>query len=245
MTTQKPTVRRRTHGFSLLELTVALAIFGTVAAIAMTASKQLINTNSTVTSNVDLVQQGRQFMDQISSDLHMAGYPNYKMFDQSQSPASTSFAGTYSSTNTTTNSNAAGLIAATQNSITFEGDVDNSGTVSVEVIQLCVGTNPGNNCVAPTASSQCPCTMQRGTMTKTTSTTATPAFYTELSGVMNWNVFTFFQYDGTTVAFPLTTTSLINVRAVRIQLQVQSTRKDAQSGLYQIATLDSEAKLSN
>jgi prepilin-type N-terminal cleavage/methylation domain-containing protein len=239
--------KRRMQGFSLLELLVAVAILGTIVAIAVQAGNQLVRTNNNVSNNVDLVQEGRQFMDQISSDIHMAGFPNYKMFDQS-APANTgnasfpnSYAGTYNSTNYK-NSQASGLTSATVNSLVFEGDVDNSGTVSKVTIQLCAGSNPGTNCTAPTTNSQCPCTMQRGIISK--SQAGSPPFYTELSGVLNTNVFTFFDYTGAP-SDPSTSTGLINTRAIRIQLQVQSTHRDVANGNYSIVTLDSEAKLSN
>jgi prepilin-type N-terminal cleavage/methylation domain-containing protein len=238
--------KRRMQGFSLLELLVALAILGTIVAIAVQAGNQLVRTNNTVSNNVDLVQEGRQFMDQISSDIHMAGFPNYKMFDQSVSGgvSANSYAGTYNSGNYQ-NSQASGLSSATVNSLVFEGDVDNSGTVSQVTIRLCAGTNPGTNCTAPTSNSQCPCTMQRGIISKTLAASgSTTPFYTELSGVMNTNVFTFFDYTGA-VSDPSTATGLINTRAIRIQLQVQSSRKDIANGTYSVATLDSEAKLSN
>lgn len=241
MKTTTKNSKRRMQGFSLLELLVAVAILGTIVAIAVQAGNQLVRTNNNVSNNVDLVQEGRQFMDQISSDIHMAGFPNYKMFDQSATVSANSYAGTYNSSNYL-NSQASGLTSATANSLVFEGDVDNSGTVSKVTIQLCAGANPGTNCTAPTSSSQCPCTMQRGIIGK--SVAGTPPFYTELSGVMNTNVFTFFDYTGAT-SDPSTSTGLINTRAIRIQLQVQSTHKDVANGTYAIVTLDSEAKLSN
>jgi hypothetical protein len=61
---------------------------------------------------------------------------------------------------------------------------------------------------------------------------------------MNQDIFTFYDYHGN-VTDTTTATGLINTRAVRIKLQIQSARKDIASGAYSIATLDSEAKLSN
>lgn len=235
--------KRRAHGFSLLELMVAVAILGTVVAVAVEAGNQLVWTNNNVSNNIDLVQQGRQFMDQISNDIHMAGFPNYKVFDQSLSPVASKYAGTYN-VSEYSDSKASGLIAATANSLQFEGDVDNSGTVSDVFLRLCAGTNPGTTCTTPTDNSQCPCTMQRGTVPKV-SLSSGPSYYTELSGVMNTNVFTFFNYDGTQITDLTDTTSLVNIRAVRIQLQVRSSRKDIANGSYAVASLDSEAKLSN
>jgi prepilin-type N-terminal cleavage/methylation domain-containing protein len=234
--------KRDSRGFSLIELSIAVGLLGIVVAIAMSASSQLVRTNANVSNNVDTIQQGRQFMDQISNDLHMAGYPNYKMFDHTPAVVggpdpsiASSYAGTYSSTATVTNSNAAGMIQATHDLIQFEGDIDNSGNVSEVYLRL----------VTPAGAYPCtsaPCVMQRGTVLK--SAAGTPAYYTELTGVMNQDVFSFFDYHGDPVD-TTTATGLINTRAVRIKLQIQSARKDIASGAYSIATLDSEAKLSN
>jgi hypothetical protein len=145
------------------------------------------------------------------------------------------YAGTYSTTSTVTNSNAAGMVQASHDMIQFEGDVDNSGNVSEVYLRL----------VTPTGAYPCttaPCVMQRGTVLK--SAAGTPSYYTELTGVMNQDIFTFYDYHGN-VTDTTTATGLINTRAVRIKLQIQSARKDIASGAYSIATLDSEAKLSN
>jgi uncharacterized phosphosugar-binding protein len=81
--------------------------------------------------------------------------------------------------------------------------------------------------------------MKRGTVLKTSA--GNPTYYTELTGVMNQDIFTFITNSG----YETTPTDLSNVRAVRIKLQVQSTRKDIASGMYSLATLDSEAKINN
>ena len=157
----------------------------------------------------------------------------YKLFDQSSgnAPVAYKYAGTSSTTS--------GVISASATSLQFEGDVDNSGTVSEVFLRLCVA---GTSCTTPTSSSACPCTMQRGTISKQSSLGgAQPSYYTELSGVMNTDVFTYWNYDGTQSDL----SNLSNLRAVRIKLQVQSQHKDIANGTYTVATLDSEAKFSN
>lgn len=215
-------MRRAQCGFSLLELLVALGILGVVVSIAMSGTNQLIKTNASVSNNVDLIQEGRQFMDQISSDLHQSGYPSYRMFDTTK-VAATSYAGN------PTNSNSSGLVSASTTALQFEGDVDNSGVVSEVYLNLKI---PAGGC---------PCTMQRGTVQKTLNP-GNPPYYTELTGVMNQDIFTYWTNDGQQVN---DMTQLSNIRSVRVKLQVQSSRKDGPSGAYAVATLDTQTKINN
>jgi prepilin-type N-terminal cleavage/methylation domain-containing protein len=225
------------RGFSLLELMVALSILGIVVGIAMRATSQLIRTNANVSNNVDLVQAGRQFMDQISSDIHQSGYPSYKMFDHTPVVPGgpdpipvTSYAGTYNAV-TPTASNPSGLISVTSNFLQFEGDIDNSGTVSDVYLQLVI---PAGGC---------PCTMRRGTIPKSASP-GTPPYYTELTGVMNTDVFTYYTYAGSLVD-PTVDNNFNNIRTVKIKLQVQSQHKDVPSGSFSVASLETEARINN
>ncbi|HEY3928425.1 MAG TPA: prepilin-type N-terminal cleavage/methylation domain-containing protein [Candidatus Koribacter sp.] len=230
----RPLSLRAHRGFSLLELLVAIALLMTIMAAAVLISTQLMRTNNNVTNNVDMVQQGRQFMDQISSDLHMAGFPSYRLFNESGSgTSSSSYAGS-----ATTQS---GLLTATSTSMSFEGDVDNSGNVSVVYLELCNSSSTATTCTAPSSTTACPCTLRRGTVYK--SVGGTPAYYTELSGVMNITPFIFTDYDGNQLSIPAS--PITNVRGVRVELQVQSTHKDIASGNYSVVTLDSETRLAN
>ena len=237
MTLSRYSSPRAQRGFSLLELMISVAILTVIIGTAVQITKQLVRTNANVSNNVDVVQQGRQFMDQISADLHQAGYPGYKMFNQASSSIHAwDYAGSASTTS--------GIIAASPTSIQFEGDVDASGTVSEVFLQLCV---QGTSCTTPTNASQCPCTMQRGTVTKQSYIVSStqPSYYTELSGVLNTDVFSYAEYNGDLVTDTSTAANLINIRAVRVKLQVRSQYRDAGNGTYTVATLDTQAKFSN
>lgn len=230
MTAKRLTSIYRQRGFSLLELMAVVAILGIVVAIAMAGTSQLIRTNSKVSNNVDLIQEGRQFMDQISRDIHQSGYPSYKMFDQSAAPSPNNYAGSYNAA-APNDSNPSGLVLATATELRFEGDVDNSGLVSLVVLKLDVPLGG------------CPCIMKRGTIQKSASP-GDPPFYTELTGVMNTDVFSYWTYRGDQWD-PAIDTRLDNIRTVKIRLQVQSQHKDAGNGMYSVATLETESKINN
>ncbi len=208
----------RQQGFSLLELLVVMGILSVVCGMALTLTNHMVRTNANVTNTTDMVQQGRQFMGQISSDIHNSGYPSRRMFDPSGSPAASQYA--------------AGLVSVTQNSMQFEGDVDGSGNVSVVYLQLVV---PAGGC---------PCTMQRGTVYKSLGS-ATPPYYTEVTGVMNTNVFSAYYNDGSSVLLPASATDLPAIKSIFINLQLQSQRTDVPNGQYSVVTLSTEAKINN
>jgi len=210
----------RERGFSLLEMMIVLLILSIVLAVIMRDAIQLMQVNMNETNKVDLVQESRQFIDQISNDIHQAGYPGTRMFDPAGSPAQSSYA--------------AGLISVTTNTIQFEGDVDGSGQVSEVYIQL----------VIPKAG--CPCTLQRGAVSKTLSLSgATPAYYTEVEGVMNTNVFTAYFYDGNSVTLPAISTDLPNIKIVKITLDLRSRYPDLRTQIFPEITMVSSAKINN
>jgi prepilin-type N-terminal cleavage/methylation domain-containing protein len=216
------TVRQR--GFSLVELLASLAILSIVIGVVVDGITTMETRNAVEVTKVDLTQQAREFMDQIVNDIHQAGYPGLNMFD----PATLT-----SSTNCTLDNNlSCGLISVTSTSLQFEGDVDGTG-VSEVYIQL----------IQP--SGGCPCKLQRGTVAK--SVGGTPAFYTEVDNVMNTAVFTGFQYDGSQITLPASssTGNLKNIAAIGITLYVRSGQPDLKTGQYPVVTMVATSKISN
>jgi prepilin-type N-terminal cleavage/methylation domain-containing protein len=225
--TQKQSIRRaNSRGFSLLELLVSLAILSTVMAVVMEGIKTIQVRNTSTTNKVALTQESRQFMDQILRDLRQSGFPGLTMFD----PTTLT-----SSTNCNSDTGVAcGLTTFSSSAITFEGDVDGSG-VSQIYVQLVQDTT-GAACTAV------PCILERGTVLK--SVGGTPAYYTELTNVMNTSIFTAYKYDGTAYNAANGDT-LSMIRNIGITLYVQSTQADADTSTYPEITMVSEARINN
>lgn len=211
------------RGFTLIELMVSLAILTAVVGVVVEGLKKMQERNAMETSKVDLTQESRQFLDQIVADIHQSGFPSLKMFD----PASL-----LSANNCNVDLNVAcGFINVTNSSLQFEADVDGSGTVSEVFIQL----NPLNG--------PCPCTIQRGTVTKAQWQAGNiPAYYTEVNNVVNTNIFQGYDNAGNNVA--LNGAPGNNLAAIEITLNVQSQLADA-SGLFPTITMSTAAKIHN
>ena len=206
-------------GFSLLELMISLFILTVVVGIVFTGVAAMQRRNNVETSRIDLVQEARQFEDQIVSDIHQAGYPSLKVFDPALALNNNSI--TVSQ----------GLVNVTPSSLQFEADVDGSGNVSEVFIQL----NPLNG--------PCPCIIQRGTVTKAQWLAGNiPFYYTEVNNVLNTNIFQGYDNSGNNV--PLAGAPTANLAAIEITLNVRSPIPD-QNGLFPTITMSTAAKIHN
>jgi len=255
---KRSTSPRRTtvsQGFTLIELMISLVIVTVVFAIAMTAMVEMVQRKTVENNKIDLVQESREFMDQITSDIHQSGYPSYKMFDstslaaQSCGPLAPQMnvgalgnlpscpwniaVGVGKGTN--------GLVSITPSSIQFEADVDETG-ISEVFVQL-VQTN-GPNAVPCTIP---PCVIQRGTVLKSSYAGppfTLPVYYTELNNVMNTNIFVAYDNLGNPVALPATAqAALLNVTDIGITIYVRATSPDPKTGTFPTATMVSDAKI--
>src|SRR5882724_8134539 len=73
----------RQHGFTILELIVAVAILTTVIGVVTSGIMQIEEKSASDVNKVGLAQESRQFMDQILRDLRQCGFPSLAMFDPS------------------------------------------------------------------------------------------------------------------------------------------------------------------
>ena len=214
----------REKGFTIIELMVTVAILTVVVGVVVQGLTSLMQRNKIETTKVDLTQESREFMDQIVNDIHQAGYPDLKTFDPATKPLGYADPGVATP----------GLVNATPSSLQFEGDVDGTGTVSEVFIQLVPANGP------------CPCTIQRGAVSKALWQGGTPpSYYTEVTNVNNTNIFQGYDNSGNNIplvgAIPV---GSANLAAVEITLSVRATSPDI-NGVYPIINMSTSAKIHN
>jgi prepilin-type N-terminal cleavage/methylation domain-containing protein len=241
---------RSERGFSLVELLVVVVILLSVTSIVLMSISQLQRRSTNETAKLDSTQETREFLDQVTRDIHQIGYPNTRM-SAGVSPAlagvtaSVAIPGLVSVT----------PVSATPNSIIFEGDLDGSGTVQEVFLQLVAG--PGNTC---------PCTVQRGVETKAAYIGgAVPPFFTQLNNVINsggqyaiagsdkkGNAYdTLFASYKAAPVFQLydnlgAPTAVANsVKTILVTVNVLSPRTDQETGEPAVVTMTTTSRLNN
>jgi prepilin-type N-terminal cleavage/methylation domain-containing protein len=223
-------------GFSLIELMIVLIITLVITGAIFQVINLATARSSAEQTKVDMFQEAREFMDQMSRDLRQAGFPNPRNMDQSvftvltMNPALPIIDDLHA---------AAGLVEVDSGDLLFEGDVDGSGIVSVVHYHL---SATGNNC---------PC-LQRSQLPKINSdwTTQTAAVYqVEVQGVQNTNIFTAWN-NGNVVGLPVTIsvnsgTVIAAVDTVQAMLTLQSSNIDPQTHQKPVTTLVTTVRLNN
>src|SRR5712691_4342123 len=121
-------------GFSLIELMITLTIVLMIAGAIFQTINMTTQRSSAEQTKVDMFQEAREFMDQMSRDLRQAGYPNPRNMDPSVFTQASIIQDHRA---------AAGVVEVDTGDLWFEGDVDGSGTVSVVRYHL---DNTGTNC---------------------------------------------------------------------------------------------------
>lgn len=247
------TLRRRhracsfARGFSLLEMLMALAILAVVLAGALSAVMQMQQRQAAESSKIDAVQESRDFIDQMVRDIHAIGYPPGRV--QIGNPACVGNANV-----------SCGLIAFSNTQIMYEGDLDGSGTVYQVWMRL-----------LPPASGSCPCTLQRGVITKAQALAGqTPTYFAEVNGVLNSgngagaatypisltpagaytsyapaDIFDAYDVNANPVlacADPLTCSG---IRSLQITVNVAPNYADPKTKLFPVLSITSKARLNN
>jgi len=245
---KKRTYSKSQAGFSLIELLISCALLMIIMGAIFAQIRQGQLSSATEQVKLDLFQESREFMDQLSRDLRAAGYPNPHNYNGNPSPG---YYEPYSP------QEAVGLVQIDVGTLWFESSVDgcssttSGNTCNVSVIRYdLVTTGPG-----------CPC-LKRSQTAKANSPPADPLTgqtetqQTEVQNVLNGTtgdpIFQAYYSDGTPVTLPMKMDAsctgglcLANVNTVAIALKVQSPYPDLQTGQKPTMTLMSNVRLNN
>lgn len=229
----EPTMRSKQQGFSLVELMIVvillLVMLGTVFAMISSSLAR----SGTEQARLDMFQAAREFMDQMSRDLHQAGYPNPQNFarDILNDPVPNDSRA------------AVGIVKIGPGDLWFEGDVDGTGTVSVLRYHLDTSTANG-----------CPC-LKRSQLPKLDGNPltgqTTPVYQVEVQGVQNTNIFSAYVNGatGSPISLPVDfnndAATMATIDTVQAVLTIQSTFVDPQTHEQPITTLITTVRLNN
>ena len=243
--------RRCNHsrGFSLVEMLISLTLIIIVLAVVFEGMVQMQRRNFAESTKVDMVQQTRDFVDQMVRDIHDVGYPPGRVFSGNPTPTCVGNA-----------SISCGLISFSPTQIKYEGDVDGVGTVYQIWMQL----------VAP-ASGNCPCILQRGVIDKASALGGSvPTYFTEVNGVLNSgngagaanygvslpgggsyssyttaDVFDAYDVNAAPVGTCTGPVACSSIRSLQINANVAGTFMDPKTNIYPVYSITSKARLNN
>src|SRR5215471_19493064 len=119
--------RRRQYGFSLVEMLIVVLVVGIIMGGLFRVLALMQRTSTSEQVKLDLTQQAREFIDQLSHDLRSAGYPNLRNMSQGSVDSAGNLL-TYPATP----ENAVGLIYVSYNQLWFAGNVD--GTAQTDAV---------------------------------------------------------------------------------------------------------------
>ena len=227
-------MRSNQQGFSLVELMIVVVLLLTMMATVFQLINQAIARSGTEQSKLDMFQESREFMAQLSRDLHEAGYPSTQNLASSVLTVSPIV---------NDHRNAVGIVKITSGDLWFEGNVDGTGVVYS--VQYHLDTSTANGC---------PC-LRRSQQVKidgnpvTGQTAAT--YEVEVQGVQNTNIFSAFLHGatGTPVALPVDFntdgSTIANIDTIETVLTIKSTHVDSQTLKNPTTSLISTIRLNN
>jgi prepilin-type N-terminal cleavage/methylation domain-containing protein len=219
------------RGFSLIELMIVVIILLAILAALFQVLNLSTERSSTEQTKLDMFQEAREFMDQMSRDLRLAGYPNARNFAPSILPEPP----------TADARVAVGIVKIADGELWFEADVDGDGTVEVVRYYLdSTGTN-------------CPC-LKRSQLPKINGDPynpggqTDPVYQVEVQGVTNTTIFT--AYNNAVIqTLPLNFNSnaaqIAGLDTIQAVLSLQSPTMDPKTHTRPTTSLVSTVRLNN
>lgn len=235
-------------GFSLIEMMVVMFVITVIMGAVFQSINLTQKTASSQQVKVDLTQQAREFMDQITRDLRSTGYPNWRNVDGNNAAAVT-----------TSQFNAPGLIKIDSGVLWFAGDVDGTenyaggvaqGTAVVKIIRYDLANDAPN----------CPCLRRTeflrngGDPVADANAPGAAVAQLEIQGVQNGTaadpIFT--AYDpgtGLAVGLPIdftnNATTMAKINSLKVVLEVQGQFRDPTNNAFPITRVVSSIALGN
>ena len=224
---------RHHRGFTVLEAMVAILLMTVIAGAVFQQIDYAQQRANAEQNKLDIFQETRDFMDQMTRDLHQAGYPNLHNFAPGQltNGANDSRTGV-------------GLVNINYNELWFEGDVDGTGVVSSVQYHL------------DTTGNGCPC-LRRSQIPKVNGNPYTgqsaAAFQTEVQNVLNGTSASpiFYAYDTYNnpvtlpVDFNTNAATMATISTIKVVLTAQSPYADLKTGQRPSVTLASTVRINN
>jgi prepilin-type N-terminal cleavage/methylation domain-containing protein len=250
---------RRTEkqqGFSLIEMLVVTLVITIIMGSVFKSINLTQQTSRTQQVKLDLTQQAREFIDQLTRDLRNSGYPYVRNMANGIVDPNNNNAAPYNVFSSAYDPyNAPGLIYVNNGSLWFAGDLDGStsaaGVAKVKIVRydyIAAGANEPN----------CPCLRRTefdragGDPYTDASTLGAAVQQLEIQGVQNGNsaanpIFTVYDNTGNAITLPINFDSgatIAGINSLKVILTVQSTQPDV-NGSFPVTTVVSSIALTN
>lgn len=250
------------HGFSLIEMMIVILVISIIMGAVMKSINITQQASASQQVKLDLTQQAREFVDQLTRDLRSAGFPNVRNMNKTAVDLNVNGNCGDGTTNSLYSpcdpSNGVGVIKIDNGTLWFAGDVDGTsganGTAQVKIIRydyVAAGANqPGCPCLRRTEYVR---TAYQDPLTDASTTATTEQL--EIQGIQN-NVNggdpIFTAYDSTTgnaVALPVdfdnNASTLAVINSIKVVLAVQSQYMDVVTKSFPITRVTATISLGN
>lgn len=252
---RRQSIPNREFGFSLIEMMVVVLVLTIIMGAVFTSINVTQQTSTSQQIKLDLTQQAREFVDQVTTDLRTSGYP-YKrnMTLGTVNPNSPNAAPFNTFVSAYDPNNAPGLIYVDNSSLWFAGAVDGSngavvGTANVKIVRYdYVAAGTGCPCLRRTEFSRA----GGDPLTDAQNPGNAPA-QLEIQGIQGGTtaanaIFTVYDATGTPITLPIdfdnNASTLASVNSLKVSLTVQSQIKDFTGG-QPVTTVVSSMALMN